>query len=229
MENRLRVILLDDELHALGNLSEAIHQVDSDIVICGQFTDPIEAILYVKNNPIDVFFIDISMPLMDGFEVLRRIGDFIAFKTVFVTAYSEYVLQAFKQHAFDYLLKPINISELHQCIMDCKLVQKRLKKDNKIVLQSSEKIHFVKFEDIIYLQADNSYTKFVLKEKSVLTSKPISHFSNLLDPIIFFRCHNSFLVNKSHILEYHKKNKSLLLINKDEIPVSRSKKEELFL
>ncbi|MGB1248908.1 MAG: LytR/AlgR family response regulator transcription factor, partial [Chitinophagales bacterium] len=216
MKNKLYVVLLDDELQALRALSKAIKQLDFKIEICGQFTDPIEAILYIKNNPIDIFFIDVSMPLMDGFEVLRRIGDFSAFKTVFVAASSEYAVEAFKYHVFDYLLKPIGSTKLNQCLLDYRLTMHNVKKENKIILQSSNKIYFVNYEDVIYLKSDNSYTKLMLADKSILSSKPISYFTKVLDSSIFVRCHNSYLVNKSQIREYRKKSKSLLLSNQEE-------------
>lgn len=230
MQNSLKVILLDDEQHALGNLAKAIQQIDATIEICGQFTDPIAAIVYAKTNPIDIFFLDISMPLLNGFEVLEKIGKTITFKTVFLTAHSEYAINAIKQHVFDYLLKPIDMDKLKNCLIATKLSlleHKAEKTNEKIILRTTDKIHFIDPEEIIYLTSDNSYTKLILLDTTILSSKSISHYTDLLEPSQFFRCHNSFIVQKKYINEYNKKNKTLILSNQIEIPVSRAKKDSL--
>ena len=227
MTNKLKTILLDDEEHALGNLENAIHEVDPSIEVCAKFTDPISAILYAQNNPIDIFFLDISMPQLSGFEVLEKMGTFLNFKTVFVTAFSEYAINAIKLHVFDYLLKPIDHSQLKNCLISSKLDLQNKTGKRRIIIQSLDKISFVNMSEICYLKSDNSYTKFVLENQTILSSKPISYFYTMLDSSIFFRCHNSFIIQKNKVVEYNKKKRSLVLKNEDLIPVARSKKDDL--
>ncbi len=230
MQKSLRVILLDDEEHALENLANAIMTVDPTVEVCAKFMDPFEAINYAKKHPIDLFFLDIAMPVLNGFEVLEKIGKIIPFKTVFVTAYSEYAIQAIKQNVFDYILKPIDLDQLKECLFETKINQLNPveRPENKLVIKTTDKIHFVTPEDIIYIESENTYTELNLISGDVIvTTKSISYFNQNLCAFTFNRCHNSFIVQRKFISQYDKKKKALVLHDGTFIPVSRGRKEEM--
>ena len=107
----LKAIIIDDENLCIASLHEDLKKFSEDILCLEVFNNPILALSYLKNNPIDLVFLDIEMPEMNGFELLEQLNNF-NFKVIFTTAYDHFAVQAFRLSALDYLLKPINFKEL---------------------------------------------------------------------------------------------------------------------
>lgn len=225
----MKAVILDDEIHAIENLVMALEDLNTNIDIVGKYQDPIQAINYISQHPIDVLFIDISMPKLSGFDVLDAVQN-NKLKIVMVTAHSDRTIDAIRKNVFDYLLKPINIDELENCIerLNATFNTTVQQTNTSITIKSSDKITILKTEEIIYLQADNTYTYFHLKgKKPLVSSKSIAHYEGELPKDLFLRCHNSYLVNRECIVSYLKKSNQLALSNGDDIPVSRQRKNNV--
>lgn len=227
----MKAIIVDDENHAIENLSILLTENFPQIEIVGVATKTLEAIKLINTLKPDVAFLDISMTEGTSFDLLEAI-EIINFHVVFVTAYDEYAIEAIRHNAFEYLLKPLQLTELKRCIdkLEKEIKTKKVtsKKPNRISISTLESKEFIKIKNIVYCKSDNSYTTIYLKKGiSILTSKSIKEIENMLPSSLFKRSHNSFLINKTYVKKYLKKDESLELSNKIQVPLSRSKKEQI--
>ena len=205
---KLTAIIVDDELHGRENLKKIIEMYCPEIRIldCADSANNAKKLVAVHHP--DVVFLDINMPVLDGFDFLEEF-DNRDFMVVFVTAHEEYGINAVKAAAVDYLLKPINIKELKQTIKklllhkDKKLNVEPVHDQNKLILPTSHGFEVLEFEKIIRLQAEGSYTKVVVKDgKSKLISRTLKEFEDTLPHEFFFRTHKSHLINLKFIKDY---------------------------
>jgi two-component system LytT family response regulator len=241
----VKIVILDDESNAVETLKWKVEKFCKDVEVVETFVDPLKALVFLQTQKIDLLFIDIEMPKLNGFELLQTM-DSINFDVVFTTAYDEFGIRAIKFSALDYLLKPIQPQELVEAVEkhknknanqitseQLKVLFSNIKEEEKgpvkIALSTKESIEFVRPEDIIACTSDSNYTMVYLKNgRKKLISKTLKEFDELLSDHHFFRSHHSFLVNTKHIKEYVRSEGGYLLMSNDmQIPVSRSKKEEL--
>lgn len=239
----IRAIIIDDEFNAVKNLKWEIESFCSDIEICDTFTNPLEAISGINYLKPDCVFLDIEMPEMDGFQLLERLT-FRDFDLIITSAYDNYAIKAFKEHAVDYLLKPIDSEDLLKAINRVRQNQqgntlgnqlKNIiksyipeKKFARLAMPLLGKTIFVDFKDIIYCKSEGSYTEIHFNEDNMeLLSKKLKEIEAQTDDS-FFRVHNSYLVNLYYVKEYVKNDGPyLVLSNGVSVPVSRAKKNEL--
>ncbi len=234
-------ILVDDEQAALNTLSWEIERHLSDVEIVAQFDDPHAALEKIQQQPPDILFLDIQMPKMSGFELLQQVPQ-LKSQVIFVTAYDQYAVQAFRINATDYLLKPFESTELIEAFRRAKtklqLPEAAATKNQnlerlrlsfqKIPLHKSQGIEFVFPHQVVYCQSDGSYTSVILERRKVLISRSLGEFAEQLVPHSFMRVHKSYLVNLSHIQEYVRTDGGYLIMdNGHKVPVSRRKKEQL--
>jgi two-component system LytT family response regulator len=240
----IKAIIIDDELTAIKSLKWEINNSCNGIEIIDSFTNPNEAISAINYLKPDCIFLDIEMPEMDGFQLLEKL-QFRDFDLIITTAYDSYALKAFKESAIDYLLKPVDTDDLIKSIAKIKnnknenVLGKELYKiiENispkttfgKISLQLAGKTIFVEPNEIIYCKSDGNYTEIYFKTKSKeLISKKIKDVEQMFNNTLFYRVHNSYLVNVNYITEFIKSDgQYLVLENGITIPVSRSKKSAL--
>ncbi|MDG5491217.1 LytTR family DNA-binding domain-containing protein [Psychroserpens sp. SPM9] len=239
----IKAIIVDDELNAIKNLKWEIENFGKDIEVCDTFTNPVEAISAINYLKPDCVFLDIEMPEMDGFQLLSQLS-FKDFDLIITTAYDNYAIKAFKAHAIDYLLKPIDSDDLLETISRVRKNQKQnsLGEDVKKIIESFKPIEkpkrlalplvgktiYVNMEDIIYCKSDGNYTEIhLVNDEKQMLSKKLKEIEEQTS-VSFFRVHNSYLVNINFIKEFVK-NEGLYLVlqNGSSIPVSRSKKAEL--
>lgn len=238
----IRAIIVDDESDAIKNLKWEIEQFCEGVEVCDTFTDPKEAISGINYLKPDCIFLDIEMPEMDGFQLLKNLT-YKNFEIIFTTAYDQFALKAFKAEAIDYLLKPIDTDDLQNSVERVK-AQKRSNKlgeniqesidsytqkpNHRLALSFSGKIKFVEVNDIVYCKSNGSYTEiFFHNAKSEVVSKKIKEIEETT-PADFFRVHHSYLVNLNHLSEYIKTDGHYLLMkNGVTIPISRSKRNDL--
>lgn len=192
----------------------------------------------------DVVLLDIEMPGETGINFLQRLGK-VYFETIFITAYHEYAVEAFKQNAMAYILKPIDDEDLKTAILNC-IGQIKLRKKakdytilkelvyhlshKKLAIPTQNGYDFISLENIIYLSAAGSYTEiFVVGiTKPIVISKNIKHVEESLPKSDFIRVHDSKVVNRKHIVKYIKGSGGyLVMINDIVINVSKRKKEFL--
>ena len=240
----IKAILVDDEQTAIKSLTWEIEKFCTDIEVVDSFTNPIDAISAINYIKPDCVFLDIEMPEMDGFQLLRGLK-FRDFDLIITTAYDSYALKAFKESAIDYLLKPVDSDDLIKAVSKIKknknnnLLGSELKEvlqnisfnntNHKIAIPLAGKTLFVYPEDIIYCKSDGNYTTIYFKDTSKeVLSKKIKEVEAFMHNAVFFRVHNSYLVNLTYIKEYIKNDgQYLVLENGVSIPVSRSKKNIL--
>lgn len=234
----MRAIIIDDERHAIDNLSFEIESHCPNIEIVARCLSGKEGLLAIKKFKPDVIFLDVQMAYMNGFEMLD-ILEKIDFEIIFVTAYDEYAIDAINKNAFDFITKPVSgnllaesVNKLEKVFLGKKEEQQKSEFGNivnqKILLSTTNAYHFVKADDILYLKADGNYTFIFQESGKMILSKNLKELQKKLPSEIFFRCHNSFIINKNYISSYIKADGGrLIMTNGDEVKVSRNKKEEL--
>lgn len=213
----IRAVIIDDDAFVRRELAAMLTEFRNDIEIIGIYEHPVEAIDAIQRNKPDLLFLDIQMPLMNGFEMLDRI-DTSTFEVIFITSFNQYAIQAIRYSALDYLLKPIKIDELKRALELYKqrtekvLTQARLsalrhnmisgnKSSLQLVIPTKQGEHQFPVNDIIRCEADSNYTMIHLKGgKKFMASKTLSNIENLLEPEQFLRVHKSHLVNKNCIV-----------------------------
>ncbi len=221
----MNCIIVDDEYPSIEELSYFITNFSS-IKILDAFDDSIKALEYVQKHPVDVIFLDINMPKLDGLTFSRVINT-LADKPVlvFITAYSEHAIEAFEVAAFDYILKPFSESRITntlQRLENCKVTKCS---NSKITMWKNNKLFVLNMHDIYYCEAHEHEVYVYTKNDYFIVASSISDFHKKLPQDIFFRCHRSYIVNTDKIAEiipwfnntYILKFKGL----DSEIPVSR--------
>lgn len=218
----LKALLVDDEQNNLDNLEFMLRHDCEGVMVAGKAHNATEAREWLSRNIVDILFLDINMPGETGFDLLKSLPQH-NFKVIFVTAYSEYSLQAIKASAVDYLLKPVKIEDLQFAIERVKkmlsntfaieqsqqLLQQLLLTANyntlpkKIALPQLGGINYVEVEEIASLEADGNYTIIHKRDlQKLVISKSLKEFDDLLDPAVFVRIHKSYIININYVKEY---------------------------
>jgi len=242
----MTILIIDDESKARSLLTTILKEYSNEELFIYEAPNLLEGIAIIKNNKIDVLFLDIEMPQHSGLELFDFIQvDSVNFEIIFTTAYSDYAIKAFEFSAIDYLLKPLRPNKVLEAIEKAKKavsqnqVQQRLlelknslssDKFSKLALPVEDGVLFVKLEEIYVLEADGMYTNFHLtKNRKLLISKPMKYFADLLEnKELFYKPHRSYLVNLKYLQKVVKKEGTYIeMENEMRIPVSKEKKEEL--
>jgi two-component system, LytTR family, response regulator len=206
----LTAIIVDDELYGRENLKKIIETYCREIEILACADSVVNAKELVSVHNPDVVFLDINMPVLDGFDFLDEYDD-PDFMVVFVSAHDEFGINAVKAGAADYILKPVNIKELKQTVK--KLLMMKNKKSpvetvhetDKLVLPASHGFDVLVIDDMIRLEAEGCYTKVIMKDgKKTIISRILKDFQDTLPKETFFRIHKSHLINLKYIKEYSK-------------------------
>ncbi|EZH72391.1 response regulator [Aquimarina atlantica] len=242
----LTAIIVDDEKHSREALTKLIEEFCQETTVLTTANSVVEAIDKIKSNKPDVVFLDIELQSGIGFDILTQI-DTINFEVIFTTAYEQYAIQAIKFSSLDYLLKPLGIEELKTAVekakkkKDQEIYKKKLEilidnlqqqpKFNKICLSTADSVEFINIEDIIYCKANGAYTSFILKNNiSLLVSKHLKEYENLLIEQQFMRTHNSFLINLKEVKKFVKSDGGYIIMNNDDIiNISKNKKEKFLI
>ncbi|UII23993.1 LytR/AlgR family response regulator transcription factor [Fulvivirga ligni] len=240
----LKTIIVEDEPHGRETLKNLLTEYCEDVTIaalCGTVVEGIEAI--DKEQP-DLVFLDIELHTGNGFEVLEQVKK-LNFEVVFTTAYEDYAIKAIKFSALDYLLKPIDISELKEAVEKTRERRKEMDynknlhnlvsnikgfEQKRISLSTMEGVEFIKTEDIIRLEANGSYTNFFLVGgRKLVVSKNLKEYENLLSDHDFYRTHYSTLINLRQVDRYLKQDGGCVVLKDgSQAPVSQKRKELFF-
>jgi two-component system LytT family response regulator len=230
---KLTAIIVDDELYGRENLKKIIETYCREIEILGCADSVVNAKQLVSVHSPDVVFLDINMPVLDGFDFLDEYDD-RNFMVVFVSAHEEFGINAVKAGAADYILKPVNIKELKQTVKKLLIIKnKEIKVEtvhevDKLVLPASHGFNVLVIDDIIRLEADGCYTKVVMKDgKNTIISRTLKDFESNLPKERFFRIHKSHLINLKYIKEYSKIGGNFItMTDGSRIEISRRKAPE---
>lgn len=243
----IKVVIIDDERPSIETLKWKLENYCPEVAVEAAFDNPTEGVEYLKNNTPDLLFLDIEMPMLNGFDVLEDLGHDVPFDIIFTTAYDNFGIQAVKFSALDYLLKPVQNKELKEAVekhlrksqrripseqIDALLSNVQAERKGKrvrVALASKESIEFVDPNDIVLCIASSNYTEVFLTNGSKrLISKTLKEFEDLLTPYDFFRPHHSHLVNLNRVREFMRGDGGYLIMeNKMQVAVSKSKREEL--
>jgi two-component system, LytTR family, response regulator len=239
----MKAIIIDDEPDAVEALHLTLMEICPEVAVAGKYTDPVKGLSAIRDQKPDLVFLDIEMPVLNGFQLLEELGD-IAFSLIFSTAYDRFAVKAFRYSAIDYLLKPVNPDELRKAVdkaaekqridkIQIDLLRQQLyapdtKRFDRIALPYAHGYTFVEIADVMYCESDSSYTKFFLSTGEMyLITKTLGDVEEMLSGGDFFRIHKQFLVNMRNIRSYIRGDGGYVVMpNKVNIPVSRIKKEE---
>lgn len=231
----MKAIIVEDEFLAQQELSWMIQQ-HSQITIEACFDDGLEVLKYLQNHRVDVIFLDINIPSLDGMLLAQNINQF-AHKPliVFITAWKEHAVDAFELDAFDYILKPYHESRIITMLNKLEAsAQQQLAQPSTqqsapqtVNLVKDERIIVTDINDIYYVEAHEKLTFIYTRREAYVMSMAISEFCSRLPEQLFFRCHRSYCVNLSKIREIEPWfNNTYLVKLRDldaQVPVSRSK------
>lgn len=240
----IKAILIDDEENSLSSLKEKLlaHCPQVKIIACcDTAAKGIEAIDSLQP---DIVFLDIEMPVMNGFIMLQQLT-YKNFELIFTTAYDHYAIKAIRYSALDYLVKPIEIEDLKAAVLKAEekrnhsypnpqielLVEQLANKKNsysRIAIPTVEGLQFIKVEDIIYLEASSNYTQiFTSGKKKYMVSRTLKDFEDMLSPETFLRIHNSYIINKNSVEKYIRgEGGQVVLTNGITLDVAKRKKHE---
>lgn len=212
----INAIIVDDEQKSRSSLRKLLSDFCTEVNVVAEAADINEAQSLIEKLQPGLVFLDVEMPYGTGFDLLERIGD-INFEVVFITAYSQYAIDAFKYASIDYILKPVDIDTLSRSVERAKerlltkqsiadynkllqQVQKQTDGDIRIQLSAVKEQHLVKCNEIICCVADGSYTNvYMTGGRKFYSSRNLKQFVAELPDSIFYRVHNGHLVNMNHI------------------------------
>ena len=226
----IKTILVDDEILNLKNLEIILIDHFPEIEILGMFQTVALAKEFINTNEIDLLFLDISMPIANGFDLLNRFP-IRNFQTIFITAHEEYAIQAIRVGAIDYLLKPILISELRIALHKVKEIANtnpEEEKPNKLTISYEGGKSILSFEEILYLHGfDNLTTLYLTQNRKLTVAKTLKYFEDILLHD-FYRIHKSYLVNLKFVNKILTRDAYFLELNEGtQLPVSRRNYKDL--
>lgn len=229
-----KVIIVDDEKAGRQLISEYLEDYP-DLIVLGEANNGVDAVKIINEFKPDLVFLDIQMPGMTGFDVLKYLEELP--QIIFSTAYDQYALKAFEVHAVDYLLKPYTKDRFKIAVerlfrneetnkaegLTNSLLMESANYPAKILVQSQNKLVTVAVEDVIRIEAFGDYSKLITEDKTYLSNYGISTLEEKLNPSIFIRVHRSSMINLNKVKELNKYTKSydVVMQNEDVVRVSR--------
>lgn len=239
-----KTVIIEDEENSVYVLKDLLSQLAPDFVVNGTASHMSEAVEVIETIAPDLVFLDVRIGDGTGFDVLRKLSS-RSFELIFVTAYDNYAVEAFRFAAIDYLLKPIGITEFEEAV---ERVRKRLKEKinhhmvdtllHNLVQQSEQhkKINiatltgyeFVELQDIVWCKSDKTYTTFYLANKTKITSsRHLGYYEELLIQNNFCRIHHSVIINMRLIKSYKKgKGGYVIMADGTELEISQRRKAD---
>lgn len=239
-----KVLIVEDEPAVRKELVWLVSQ-EKDLNLAGTATNVKEGAALIKENKPDLVLMDIQLTDGTAFDLLAELKA-VTFKIIFITAYNHFAIKAIKYGAMDYLLKPLEETELKAAIekfrqnaaqsqaeqqlqlaVASQLSTAEANPEHRIVLHSMDYLQVLQIKEIVYCMSDGSYTTFFLTEnRKIMTSRPLKYYEELLPEQWFVRPHQSYLVNLNFVDKLLKSG-LLILKNKTEVPVSIRKKDHI--
>lgn len=239
----MKTLLVDDESKSISTLKTLLGRYCPEVEIIGEAGSVTEAVEKIKRLKPALVFMDVLMPDGTGFDVLEQCKS-TRFDVIFISAFEEHSLRAFRFSALDYLLKPVNFNDLKNAVArfsdknkpgaarDPRIAVAQSAYDHAVpenmVLPSLDGFSVVRIADIVRCEADSNYTTvYFTKDKPFLASRSLSHFEELLTGMPFVRIHHKHLINLAYIKKYHKGRGGYVeMADGQQVEVSVRKKEE---
>ncbi len=228
MSRVFKCIIVDDEPAAIRLLEKFIEKV-SFLKLINTFTKPIEALLFLHENNVDLLFLDIQMPEITGIQLSKIVNNNI--QTIFTTAYPKFALESYDVAAIDYLLKPIEFGRFYKAVS--KLLppeatnETALSSENYIFLKTDGKNKFVKvfLEDILFIEGLKNYVSVQLKEEQIITNNTLKHLCKNLAQSHFIQIHKSYIISLKHI---DRIDNDVVWIKEKELPIGNTYRKLFF-
>jgi two-component system, LytTR family, response regulator len=248
----IKAILIDDSKNAIDALNIKLATHCPDVKVIASYTNPRDFINELDLHAPDIVFLDVEMPGLSGFSLLKELGD-ISFDIIFVTAHNHYAVNAIRAKALDYLEKPVNVKLLKEAMERLKekrnknsannhvpihqqnlldifnTLQKANQKNNLLPLSTTDGILMADVNDIVWVESLSNYTKFYFHENKnvVLVSKTMGEFEPFLKNHDFFRIHRSTIINIKYIHKYQRgEGGTVVMKDGTTLEVSTRKKQE---
>ncbi|MEO9953456.1 LytTR family DNA-binding domain-containing protein [Nonlabens sp.] len=241
----LKLITIDDEKYVRDFLIEEINKNFQNIIdVRGQAASIKDGLALINRIKPDIVLLDIELEDGVSFDILKRLEK-IDFEIIFITGFDNKAIQAIKLGALDYLLKPIDEEELEEALNKAISNRKEKKRNSTqestevasqfyntekkehIVLKTSDTVHLVKLDRLMYCKSEGNYTTFYLDgQSSILISRPLKYAVELLPELNFVRCQQSYIINTKYVTKFLKSG-TIILQDKIEIPVSGRNKESI--
>jgi two-component system LytT family response regulator len=236
----LRTIIIDDEPDSVKLLELQLVQYCPHAEVVGSYTSSVKALDAIETLHPDLVFLDIEMPIMNGFEMMEKVLH-KNFSLVFVTAYNQFALKAFRFNALDFLVKPVDTKELIEAVAKAEksmkptpsqltMLQKQLRGEpvTKIAIPGQHGIFFIDLNEILLVEASNNYSKLLLTDDRVfLISKTLKDVQEVLEEEHFLRVHRQYIINLNHIKQFNRNEGIIIMKNGASIPLARNQKERL--
>ncbi|GHE45540.1 LytR/AlgR family response regulator transcription factor [Sphingobacterium griseoflavum] len=245
-DQRISYLIVDDEPNNIAVLKNYLKKHTDSMHLLGTACHVDEAVALIKECQPELIFLDIQMPQKNGFDLLQELGE-RNFEVIFVTAYDRFGIQAIKFSALDYLLKPLNFTELENALAKAMHKVKEKKRnanlenliqnlnnkvfdDHKIALPTGRETRYIAVSSIVRCQADNNYTEIHLHDgECIIISKTLKEYDELLSPYGFLRTHQSHLINPSYLLSLSKgQSPQIHMYGGNVVPIARQKKEYIY-
>ena len=232
--NILKAVVIDDEPNAINNIKIIVQDYCDGVEIVGTADSVLEGIKVINKTKPNVLFLDIEMPYGTGFDIIEAIPH-ENMHIIFITAYDNYAIRAIKANAIDYIMKPIDIDEFIAAIEKVKTKEKEsniLHKNtpstiSQIAVPISRGIRTIPVDFLLYLEAEGSYSKLhLIAETPLLISRNLKQFDEALPNDMFFRIHHSIIINVKQVVEYNKRENTVVLTGNIELEISRRRKDE---
>ena len=221
----IKAIAIDDEKMALDIIIRYVEKMPS-IELSETFINPFKAIEYLKENAVEIIFLDINMPDLSGLSLAEYIN--AETKIIFTTAYAEHAVKSYELDAIDFLVKPFSLPRFMKAVAKAEK-QMRLSDTETarkfIFIKSGYDQHKINFDEILFVESSGNYMEFITKDKKVLSRLTLKETLELLPANRFFRVHKSYIVA---IEQVEKIVNSRIVVADYEIPISQSFKEEFF-
>lgn len=236
----LRTIIIDDEPDSVNLLQLQLTEHCPHAELVGTYTSSVKALQNIETLKPDLLFLDIEMPVMNGFEMLEKILH-LNFSLIFVTAYNQFALKAFRFNALDFLVKPIDTKELIEAVIKAEkrvmptssqltMLQKQLRGEpvTKIAIPGQHGVSFIDLNEIVLVEASNNYSKLILTDgRHFLISKTLKDVQEILEEEHFLRVHRQYIINLNHVKQFNRNEGVLTMTNGENIPVARNQRERL--
>lgn len=237
----IKVIIIDDEEHIRTNVLQKVNDFfKKKLQVVAQANDVISGLAAIYKHEPDLLLLDINLQDGTGFDLIEQCN-YKNLDVIFITGFDSQAIKAIKVGALDYILKPIDEDELIAAINKVitnfdkeKDIEKLIEvsnefykgvKNKRIILNTADTVYAIYEDDIIYCKSDGNYTTFHTQQlEKIVISKPLKQVEEILSKEIFIRCHQSYIVNKKHVIKYNKN--GVLIVHLDlKVPVSSRRKD----
>ena len=237
---KLRTIIIDDEPDSVKLLQLQLAQSCPQVEVITAYNSSVKATNEIESLQPDLLFLDIEMPVINGFELLNKLSH-LSFSVIFITAYNQYALKAFRFNALDYLVKPIDTNDLLEAVAKAEkkikptstqlsLLQRQMRGElaTKIAIAGQNGVSFIELNEIVFAEASNNYSKLILADKRVfILSKTLKDVQEVLEESHFLRVHRQYIINLNHVKQFNRNESILIMDNGEHLPIARNQKERL--